>query len=224
MDEIRTPPLPQDAKALASEAHSMLAQINAIEVRTPDDYQAAAHWLTRIKSQAKALTEKRLEVTRPLDEAKRNVMAWFKGPLDRLATAESGLKRKVADYQAREAEARRKAQAEAEEKARKARERLEARAAKAEASGKVEKALELHMEAAAQHAAPVVPPPTKAEGVSTVTRWVFEVTNPAEVPREFLTVDEKKIRGVVQALKGETNIPGVRVWPEQSVRAKASPF
>jgi hypothetical protein len=32
--------------------------------------------------------------------------------------------------------------------------------------------------------------------------------------------DEKKIRGVVKAMKGDTSIPGVKAFAEQTVRAR----
>ena len=45
----------------------------------------------------------------------------------------------------------------------------------------------------------------------------FEVTDPALVPREYLIDDETKLRKVVGALKGDTIIPGVRVYSEKAL-------
>lgn len=72
---------------------------------------------------------------------------------------------------------------------------------------------------------PVVEPPSvlvaappKVEGIASRTEWDFEVTNPAIVPDEYkaIVIDEKRIRGVVRALKGATRIPGVRVFPRRN--------
>lgn len=65
----------------------------------------------------------------------------------------------------------------------------------------------------AQQAAP------KVGGISVPKVWIFEITDAALVPREYLVVDEKKIRGVVQALKGATSIPGVRVFEQKRIAA-----
>ena len=67
--------------------------------------------------------------------------------------------------------------------------------------------------------APAAPP--KVEGVSFREDYDFEITDPALLPREFLMADEKRIRGVVKAMRAATAIPGVRAFPRRiaSVRA-----
>lgn len=44
--------------------------------------------------------------------------------------------------------------------------------------------------------------------------WKYEIIG--ELPKEYLIPDEKKIGQIVRAMKGETNITGVRVWCEKS--------
>lgn len=70
----------------------------------------------------------------------------------------------------------------------------------------------------------------KAEGVSKATRWVVDsvdkdalIEAAATRPdlRAYLTVDETALRRVAQALKGDLNIPGVRVKQVTDVRVKA---
>lgn len=46
-------------------------------------------------------------------------------------------------------------------------------------------------------------------------RWTFEITDTAQVPREFLQVDEKKIREAIAA--GERSIAGVRIYQDESI-------
>lgn len=60
----------------------------------------------------------------------------------------------------------------------------------------------------------------KVRDTVVTTNWTFEVVDPALVPREYLCVDETKVRGVVKACKGETNIPGIRVFSETKVGAR----
>lgn len=69
--------------------------------------------------------------------------------------------------------------------------------------------------------APVVLPRHETPaGISYRTAWKFEIVDPNAVPREYLTVDESKIGGVVRALKGETKIAGVRVYSEKTVAGR----
>lgn len=45
------------------------------------------------------------------------------------------------------------------------------------------------------------------------TVWKFEVTNEAEVPRQYLSVDEAKIKLMIKA--GIREIPGLKIYTEQ---------
>jgi hypothetical protein len=117
---------------------------------------------------------------------------------------------------------RRIEQAKADEAARKEKEKLEAQARKAEASGKVEKAATLEMRAATVVAPVINRAPPKVIGVQTRDVWKFEVTDPTQVPRQYLVVDESKIRKIVGAMKGDTQIPGVRVWSDKNIASGAA--
>lgn len=130
------------------------------------------------------------------------------------------------------AEARRKAEAEAADLRRKADAEAaagrQAEAAKLtqRAESKVEKA-DIKAAALEQTSAAVVAPiiqraPPKVAGLTTREVWKFAVEDPAKVPREYLIVDETKIRKVVQALKGDAKIPGVRIYPEKQFASGAA--
>lgn len=49
----------------------------------------------------------------------------------------------------------------------------------------------------------------------TTKRWVFDITNVSQVPREYLMVDEVKIRKAVAA--GVRLIPGVNIYQQESI-------
>ena len=49
----------------------------------------------------------------------------------------------------------------------------------------------------------------------------FEIVNPAVLPREYLMPDDKKLRGVVRAMRGATNISGVRAFSRRVTSVKA---
>jgi len=64
----------------------------------------------------------------------------------------------------------------------------------------------------------VVLPAVKApDGVSVGKTWDYQITNENQVPREFCSPDPKKIKAKVAALKGDTKIPGVRVFEKLGV-------
>jgi len=63
---------------------------------------------------------------------------------------------------------------------------------------------------------------------SFVETWEFEVIDDSKVPRNFLSVDEKKLRDFIQFQKTskrqieEVSIPGVRVFKRINTQAKRS--
>ena len=155
--------------------------------------------------------------------------------------------RKAAEEQRRQEEIARKERerlaAQAAEAERKAREEAEAkrRAAEvAEAAGRAAEAAKLRAAAEAREAAAA----TKAEGIreraasvvaplvvadipkvagqSVRETWGFVITDAALLPREYTMPDEKKIGAVVRALKGQTNIPGVKVTSGQTLASRAN--
>jgi hypothetical protein len=51
------------------------------------------------------------------------------------------------------------------------------------------------------------------KSISTWIKWRFEVVNAAEVPREYLKIDEQKLREYCSKFKGDQKphpVPGVR--------------
>lgn len=144
--------------------------------------------------------------------------------------ADKLLTRKVGDYRAeqewkrREEEERINAERRREAE-RKAREEAERKAGELRQAGLKREAAKVVREAAK---APVeVPAPVslqsttpKIEGISSRKNWTFRIVNESLVPREYLVPDEKKIRGVVKALKEKAKIPGVEVFAEESVAVK----
>jgi hypothetical protein len=209
-------------RELTAEAQSLVALAGSYAVANAEEYAAAGEDLKRVKGAKDRLERLRKSMTQPIDAAKKAIMDFFRGPSDQLDRAESQIKRSMIAFSNEQDRLRREEQARAEESARKERLRLEAQANKAEASGKVEKAAALQQRAATVVAPVIERTPPKVIGVSTREVWKFEVTDPAQVPREYLTVDESKIRRVVGALKGDTKIAGVRVWSEKALASGAA--
>jgi hypothetical protein len=214
--------IPEPDTSITISAQGLLLSAEAFAVTTPQQYTEAAEMLKHIKGKAKELDETRKSLTKPLDESKKRIMDFFAKPLDFLTKAENSIKRSMIAYSDEQDRIRREEQRKAEESARKERERIEAQARKAAESGKVERAVELEQRAAAV-VAPIIPREApKVAGLNTREVWKFAVFDEKAVPREFLIVDESKVRKFVQTMKGDTNIAGVRVWSEKSLASGAA--
>lgn len=170
----------------------------ALSVTNDGEYQTAAALLLQIKEKIKELDNQRKAFVAPLNDVVKKINAFFKAPIDAYGEVELSLKSAMGSFQM---ELARQRQAALEE------------AAKAAAAQKTEDFSAL-MGAALDNA------PVKAAGTFTRDVWRYEVLDPSLVPREYLMVDERKIGEVVRTLKGDVQIPGVRVWSETTVVAR----
>jgi len=96
-------------------------------------------------------------------------------------------------------------------------ERLAAEASQRERTARAES---LEARALATTTAPLAPATPKVAGISSRETWKYEITNRQLIPEEYWQVDEKAIGAVVKALKGQTRIPGVRVYAETAIAAR----
>lgn len=208
-----------DVKEVTAEASVIVTRAKSFVIKTNVSYELAAEELKHIKGAAKRLDDIRKAITKPMDEAKTAVMNLFRAPAESLTEAEGIIKDEMRTYLA---EVERKAVAErraAEKAATEERERLQVAAAKAAETGAVEEALAI-AEQMSVAATPIVREAPNVQGIATVERWTFEITDAALIPREYLLIDESKIRKVVAALKKDCAIPGVRVYPETIISAR----
>lgn len=119
---------------------------------------------------------------------------------------------------------------EEDRKRREEEERLRREALKAEEERRLQDALQAEQEGNEEEAEAIIetpvyiPPPIietqapKIDGLGMQTIWQWKITNETLIPRTYLKVDEIKINGIVRALKDKTNISGIEVYPEQSIR------
>lgn len=236
-----------NGNALAEQAEWIANRQTALEqastvtrVETEEDLNRAGEIQTRIGKLVKELETKRMEITRPLDDVKKQIMSAEKEMVKSLSTEHDRLKQLNNAYATKkmlEAEAERKrvdelnrkAQAEQAEAQRKAQEEADAKAAKAAeifGTGAV---------TACAPVAPAVPPPPQFVPLTTAPRsssnrityeWKFEVVDANAVPRELLTVDEKKIRAQLDYYKSmgadidTLQVAGLRLYKEASVGSR----
>ncbi len=191
-------------------------------ITNPDEHAVAAKQLVTIKAHRKRLDEARKEITDPLTQAHKAAMAQYKsvdGPLEQV---DRDIRRSVSVYttetvrQLREQQAEK--QAEVDRLAREDADRAqEAEAARLEKAGRTEEAEEAIAPAVVERAVQerqtyVSTTPAKVEDVSMRKQPHVKIEAPKKLPREYLMPDEKKIKGVVKALKYDHGIPGVKYW------------
>ena len=90
------------------------------------------------------------------------------------------------------------------------------------------KATEVLKEAAAkageiEASIPEIPEKPQAD-VSLRTTWDFEVVDAEKIPRKYLVPDLVTIGKIVRAVKDQTDIPGIRVFPKTTVADKGRRF
>ena len=186
----------RETAAQTTEANAVRDALADFPVTTKDQIEVASGILVEIKGKSKQLEERLEEITKPLNAALRSVRDLFRPAIQAYAEAEGVLKRKIGDAHLAIERANREAMLAAQAQM---------------AAGNVL--------AAAQAATSMVERPA-AEGVRTQEVWTFRVVNALLVPREFLVVDEKKVRAHVAQHGEATNIPGIVV--EKDVRIIAA--
>jgi tyrosyl-tRNA synthetase len=225
MSEVKTflMSLSDTAQALIEQVNNYQGEISNIKIENPDQRTNAVELGKKLNGLTKDLDSERMNQTRPIDVAKKQIMDLYQPITATCTNMVNALKQAILTFDREEQrkirEAQEKARIEAEEATRKERERLAKLAEKQIDRGAVEKA-EATIEKIEQVQAfiPVIASAVeKVKGESTRKVWKFEITDEKQIPREYLSVDEVKIRKVVQALKDDTNIAGVRVYQEESL-------
>jgi hypothetical protein len=216
---------------------ALKARAEGLEVRDDAAMAEATSLSLGLDRLKRALEKRRKETVDPPNQFVKAVNGAAKFFSDPVTEAISALKAKMTAYQAalvreREAAARAEAarreaeaRAAAEKRAAELRREMEAKAAteaeKAEAEARARAVAEAEAKAALMAAAP--PPPeaprtvrTEAGAAQLVKKWTFRVSDPALVPREYLALDERKVREAIRA--GVREIPGLEIYEDQLTR------
>jgi hypothetical protein len=223
-----------EVEMLTIQADAFRIKAEAMVIKSDEHVTGATNLLGFIAQAKKQFEDRRTGIVKPLNDNVKRVNDAFKTITAPLDTANTTLKQKVLIYH-REQERKRQ-----EEIARIEAERKVAEEQRQKEIAERQKALDdlgitegdlaplpgsdadnIYFppleEIAPVVLPPVVPTMTKASlGSATVKKvWAFEITAPADVPREYLTVDEKKIREAVRA--GVREIPGVRIYQDDQL-------
>jgi hypothetical protein len=192
--------MPEEAKVTA--AAQALETAKAIVIDSDMMLEIAMEERGLLKQQIDAIEAERMNITRPIDAAKKSVMDFFKKLTTPREEAVAVIDTSVRAWRKKEADRLALEHAEAEANARKERERLEAEAKAAAAAGKVEEAEVLQQTAAVVIAAPIAPL-AKVAGATFPKTWVGEVTDVPAFLRYL--ADHIDRQGCIEFKKSELN-------------------
>lgn len=174
-------------------AQQAIQMIRNLPVHTPQDIERVTPLLQHVKAEAKRVTAMKEELTKPLNAALKNLRDMFRPAESAYAECEQTLKRKISDAAMAIRKANEAAMAE-----------THARMAANDMRG-------------ASIAAGAIVNTEAPKGLSLQDRFVFRVVNAAAVPREFLVVDERRIRDHISKHGDKMPIPGVVIEKDVGV-------
>lgn len=216
---------------LGAEVSLVEKKAQAMQIATDEDFKAAGEAVKTVKTMKKRVDEYWEPMRKSTYDAYTAVNRHKKEMSEPLKNAESIIKKKMADYQARQAEIRRAQEAEMRRLAREEMERKVAEAEEAEKSGDVFGADYARAEAEALEAmADTVvsaKPVAKADGVVQKKSWEITGIDLSKLPCEFGGVcirpaDESAIMRLIRESKGGVEIPGVTFKETVAFAVKAS--
>lgn len=211
-----------DTVEIANQTSAIERRAEQLSIKSADDYRDAAEFLVDVR---RVVTEINDTFDQPIKDAHRAHKSMIKARdrhRDPLLEVERKIKGVVSSWTAEQEQQRRETERlEREKLQREEEERRLAAALELEESGDTQAADALIAEPVAPPVYVAPPAVPKVEGVGARTNWKFHITDPMQVPREFLLPDMVKIGQVVRAMKGGTKIPGVKAYPDTSVSVRA---
>jgi len=214
---------------MAAGFHALERQLQAIAILTPEDAANVQRGLADVVRAHSTCEEARLAQTKPhrdnvakINEAWRPVVEGL-DKLKRMANSKIlGWNEAERQRKYREEQAARKAAEEALREAETARAAADAdggtaaeqTAQVAEIVAQAQLATVREVETENHYAPRGIR--TEAGTTSSVWAWTFRVTNEADIPREFLVLDEAKVRAAIKA--GRRDVPGLTIYEEERLR------
>ncbi|KKM74863.1 hypothetical protein LCGC14_1396010 [marine sediment metagenome] len=201
---------------LRKDVDEILAEMEQLDITTNEQFETTGAFVQGIKSKQKEVKDHYEQKRARSYDIYKAVTTKISSYIDPLAKAERIVKKKLGDYRVEMVRLRR---IEETEKLAIAETQAETRQlADAEETGD-DSILDEPLIVAPPVLETEVP---KMKGISFTTVWKFDVVNVDDLPRKYMIIDVKKIQGVVNALKDASSIPGIRVFSEQQVGARAT--
>lgn len=200
-----------EIKKIEQESNQLVVKAQGLVIKTNEDNVTALEFGKVIKRMQKEVDEAFDPIIDKAHQAHKEAVSQKKRYYEPLVNAERLIKQKSIDFQMAQERIRQEQERKLQEEAEKKRQEALAKAEAARAEGKDNKA-DKYEEKAANIVAPTLASNVQeVKGSSLKDDYDFEVINPDLIPRDYLVIDEVKIRRVIKATKGSLAIPGVKV-------------
>ena len=175
-------------------------QANAVSIESQEGYESAIDLVSKLKETGSEIKYKKESITKPLNEALRNVRDMFRPIEDQFANAERIIKNKLLDYKRKKDEEARAEEARVAARVAKGTMKLETAEKKMDSIERVENTTR-----------------GKVGQVQIKKIRKVRVTDENAIPRKYLVPDMVVIR---QDALGGVEIPGIEVYEEESIAAR----
>lgn len=203
-------------------------EAEALVVDSPEAKATAVDFLARVARLRRDAEATRTGLVKPFNDHVAGVNRVFKDVLGPVEQADRVVRDKTVAWDRTERQRAAEAAARAE-RARLESEAMLQEAERAEAAGKARVAEQLLETAVAREntakavaTQAVAPPRTVASGAGSATTrmvWTFAIDKEADIPREYLELNEARVRKAIIA--GEREIPGLRIFQTESLSVRA---
>ena len=197
----------QELEVIKKDVNAVALVANQISIVDDASMLTAGELRKKLKTVGKMVEEKKQAITRPLNEALKNVRAMFSPIEDMYAQAESIVSGKMIKYQNDVEEKRRKAELKAQEELLKAQKDLD--------KGKIDEVQATKIETRVEKKLEAVPEAIKkSEDFHTREVQKFRIVNEAKIPKDYWMLDEVKIR---KAMMAGIAIAGVEYYKDKII-------
>ena len=210
----------QEAEKMAA---MVVREANTIVVEQKTDEEVAYELLQKIGKAKNSIELRRKSITDPINRSLKEINAMFKQLAEPFGAADEIIRNKIMNFRKEEEEKAKKEQEGLRKKEEEAREQV--RLSQKEANkAKNKKDEEEWTESAEEWKKEAVVleeriEDTKAEvatSTTTVKRWVWEIVDEKEIPREYLQVSSTAVNAAVR--DGVREIPGIKIYQKEAVR------
>jgi hypothetical protein len=212
--------------SLRAEAANIVKLAATLTIATQTDAEQATSMLGRIATFKRAAEDRRKFFVGPLNDHVKTINGLFKEIVAPFEEADGTLRSKLAAWRWAEQERLERERREAEKRARAEEARVQEILKHADQHTR-EEALDAFRRAdeaaEAASAVPVAPGPTVRAATASVTArkvWDFEVVDLAQVPHEFLHLNEAAVRAAIKA--GVRQIRGLRIYEKEQLAVRGS--
>lgn len=228
---------PQDSVTIPPEASTALAKLEPkatgiveraaeLAVASETDYQTASDYRQVIKSMQDEIGKDLDPLVESAYRTHRGLTGLRSKALKPLADADAALLSRMKAYRLEQNRLAAEAERKRLDELRKAEEEERLKRAVAAVDADLPDLADVILETpvAMPVAVSPAPPPVKTAGTTEVKKWSYEMVNPLLVKRDFLSVDESKIRQTVKTLgpAAAEIVGGIRVIEDLDIRRSAS--